>query len=63
MNYLQSSGNIMMKLVFLNFCLSCNKDIDHASLCNPCLDRLEKTTLDWEERLQNMENAFVTSRP
>ena len=63
MNYLQSVGNIMMKLVFPNFCLSCNKDIDHAILCNPCLDRLEKTTLDREERLQNMENAFVTSRP
>ena len=44
MNYLQSAGNIMMKLVFSNFCLSCNKDIDRAILCNPCLDRLEKTT-------------------
>ena len=63
MNYLQSAGNIMMKLVFPNICLSCNKDIDHAILCNQYLDRLEKTTLDREERLQNMENDFVTSRP
>jgi len=44
MNYLQSAGNIMMKLVFPNFCLSCNMDIDHAILCNLCLDRLEVTT-------------------
>ncbi len=40
---MQSAFSILMKLVFPNFCVSCDVHLDHGILCHACIEKLEPT--------------------
>ena len=48
MNYHQSAASVLMKLIFPNFCLSCedksaSRYLSSGILCKPCIGKLEPT--------------------
>ncbi|MEA1881910.1 MAG: ComF family protein [Candidatus Marinimicrobia bacterium] len=52
MNYLQSGTNIILKLVFPNYCLFCKQVLTHGILCAGCKSQLAPT--DRNNRIQNV---------